>query len=141
MTGDGQAAAIRASGLAEAEAIKAKGQAEAEVRELFAEAYNKYGQQAVIDRVLSTMPAMLAAAAKPIGDVDNITVIGDAASATGITKISTDLLVKLPAVIKAATGLDLTELMKTWFEGDGTVGATTDNKTIVLDPAPSDSNS
>ncbi len=113
--GDGRASAIRASGLAEAEAIKAKGQAEAEVKELLAEAYSKYGQQAVIDRVLASMPDMLAAAAKPIGDVDNITVIGDAGSAAGVTKISTDLLVKLPAVIKAATGFDLTDLMQTWF--------------------------
>ena len=119
--GEGHAFAIKAAGLAEAQAIKAKGQAEAEVKELLAEAYAKYGQQAVIDRVLASMPDMLAAAAKPIGDVDNITVIGDASSASGITKISTDLLVKLPAIIKAATGLDTTELMKTWFADGGAV--------------------
>ncbi|MCL2470915.1 MAG: SPFH domain-containing protein [Propionibacteriaceae bacterium] len=115
LEGGGHAAAIKAAGLAEAEAIKAKGQAEAEVKELLADAYAKYGQQAVIDRVLASMPEMLAAAAKPIGDIDSITVIGDGGSATGVTKISTDLLVKLPAVVKAATGLDLTELMKNWF--------------------------
>ncbi|MDR2973106.1 MAG: hypothetical protein LBV00_00110 [Propionibacteriaceae bacterium] len=113
--GDGHASAIRASGLAEAEAIKAKGQAEAQVKELLAQAYSKYGQQAVIDRVLASMPDMLAAAAKPIGDVDNITVIGDAGAASGVTHLSTDLLVKLPAVIKAATGLDLNDLMQQWF--------------------------
>jgi len=113
--GDGRASAIKASGLAEAQAIKAKGQAEAEVKEMFAQAYSKYGQQAVIDRVLASMPEMLAAAAKPIGDVDNITVIGDAGAATGVTRISTELLVKLPAVIKAATGLDVTDLMHNWF--------------------------
>jgi len=118
--GDGRAAAVRAAGLAEGEAIKAKGQAEAEVKELFAEAYEKYGQQAVIDRVLTAMPDMLAAVAKPIGDVDSITVIGDAESATGVTRISTELLVKLPAVIKAATGLDLTDMMKNWF-ADGKI--------------------
>ena len=113
--GDGYASAVRAAGLAEADAIKAKGQAEAEVKQLLAEAYEKYGQQAVIDRVLTALPDMLSAAAKPIGDIDSITVIGDGTSAGGVTKISTELLVKLPAVVKAATGLDLTELMKTWF--------------------------
>jgi flotillin len=118
--GDGQASAIRASGLAEAEAIKARGQAEAEVKELLAEAYNKYGQQAVIDRVLASLPEMLAAAAKPIGDIDSITVIGDAGAAGSVTKVSTDLLVKLPAVVKAATGLDLTELMQSWFSASKT---------------------
>jgi flotillin len=125
--GDGKASAIKAAGLAEAEAIKARGQSEAEVKELMAAAYARYGQQAVIDRVLESMPGMLSALAKPIGDVDNITVIGDAAAAGGITKISTELLVKLPAVIKAATGLDLTDLMKTWFE-DG-------KAPVVVEPA------
>ena len=111
-----EADAIRAKGLAEADAIKAKGEAEAAVREMLAQAYAKYGQQAIIDRVLTTMPEMLAAAAKPIGDIDNLTVLGDAGAAGGVTKIGTDLLVKLPAVIKAATGLDMTDLMRTWFE-------------------------
>jgi flotillin len=121
--GEGRASAIKAAGLAEADAIKAKGQAEAEVKELLAEAYQKYGQQAVIDRVLTAMPDMLTAVAKPIGDVDSITVIGDGSAATGVTKISTDLLVKLPAVVKAATGLDLTELMKHWFADGETAQA------------------
>ncbi|MDR2896837.1 MAG: hypothetical protein LBV30_09365 [Propionibacteriaceae bacterium] len=113
--GEGQASAIRAAGLAEAEAIKAKGQAEAQVKELLAAAYQKYGQQAVIDRVLTSMPDMLQAVAKPLGDIDHLTVIGDANSAQGITKLSTDLLVKLPAVIQSATGLDLTGLLNQWF--------------------------
>lgn len=116
--GDGHASAIKAAGLAEAQSIKARGQAEAEVKELLAAAFSKYGQQAVIDRVLASMPDMIEAAAKPIGDVDSITVIGDAAAAGGIPKISTDLLVKLPAMVKAATGLDLLDLMQTWFNTD-----------------------
>jgi flotillin len=111
-----EAEAIKAAGLAEAEAIKAKGQAEALVKERLAEAYEKYGQQAVIDRLLQSMPEMLAAAAKPLSDVDNITVIGDAGSASGLTKLSTDMLVNLPAIIKAATGLDVSDLMKKWFD-------------------------
>ena len=132
--GDGHASAIRAAGLAEADAIKAKGQAEAEVKQLLAEAYEKYGQQAVIDRVLTALPDMLSAAAKPIGDIDSITVIGDGASASGVTKISTELLVKLPAVVKAATGLDLTELMKNWFsEGKVPEGVELVANSVVID--------
>jgi flotillin len=102
-----QAEAIKAQGLAEAEAIRAKGQAEAEVKELLAAAYEKYGQQAVIDRILAALPEMLAGAARPIGDIDNLTVIGGAESASGVTKLATNLLTELPAVVKAATGLDL----------------------------------
>ncbi|MDR2378065.1 MAG: hypothetical protein LBD70_01370 [Bifidobacteriaceae bacterium] len=105
--GRGQGEAIRARGLAEAEAIRAKGQAEAEVKELLAAAYEKYGQQAVIDRILAALPEMLAQAASPIGQIDNLTVVGGADGASGVTKLATNLLTELPAVVKAATGLDL----------------------------------
>ena len=116
MEGDGRASAVKAAGLAEAEAIRAKGQSEAAVKELLAEAYARYGQQAIIDRTLTALPEMLSAVAAPIGDIDSLTVIGDGAAASGVTRISTELLVKLPAVVKAATGLDLTELFKSWFD-------------------------
>ncbi|MDR0959901.1 MAG: hypothetical protein LBM23_06055 [Propionibacteriaceae bacterium] len=125
--GQGRADAIRSAGEAEAAAIKAKGQAEAEVKELLAAAYAKYGEQAIIDRVLGSMPDMIAAAAKPIGDIDNITVVGDGSGASRITKLSTDVLVELPALVKATTGLDLNSLFAQWF----------DTKMIEAQDAPS----
>jgi flotillin len=106
-----QAEATRATGIADAEAIKAKGQAEAEVKELLAQAYAKYGEQAVIDQVLAALPAMLEAAAKPLGNIDNITVLGEASGAHGVTGLATELVTKVPAVVKAATGLDITALL------------------------------
>ena len=115
--GEGRAAAIKASGLAEAQAIRAKGEAEATVKEMFAAAYQKYGQQAIMDRVLASLPEMLSAVAKPIGDIDNITVLGDAAGASGISKLGTDVMVQLPAIVKAATGMDMTQLFGKWFAG------------------------
>jgi len=114
--GEGRAAAIKAAGLAEAQAIRAKGESEAQVKEMLAAAYQKYGQQAVIDRVLASLPEMLAAVAKPIGDIDNITVLGDAGGASGISKLGTDVMVQLPAIVKAATGLDMTSLFARWFQ-------------------------
>jgi flotillin len=113
--GEGRAQAIKAAGLAEAEAIRAKGVAEAATKELLAAAYEQYGQQAIIDRVLGVLPELMAAAAKPIGDIDSITVLGNADSASGITKLSTDLLVQVPAVVKSATGLDISELLRDWL--------------------------
>ncbi|MDR1853093.1 MAG: hypothetical protein LBR21_10695 [Propionibacteriaceae bacterium] len=117
--GQGKADAIQAQGLAEASAIKAKGEAEAQVKELLAAAYEKYGQQAVIDRMLAALPEMIAAAAKPIGDIDNITVLGNADAAAGIPKLGTDLMVTLPAVVKGATGMDMSQLFERWFASDG----------------------
>ena len=115
LEGQGHADAVRLAGEAEAAAIRAKGVAEAEVKELLAAAYAKYGQQAVIDRVLASLPDMLAAVAKPIGDIDSITILGDGSGAAGIPKLGTDLLVQLPAIVKSATGLDLNDLFKVWF--------------------------
>jgi flotillin len=112
-----QAEATKANGLAEATAIQAKGEAQAATNALLAEAYEKYGQQAVIDRVLAALPAMLEAAAKPLGDIDSITVLGDAAGASKVTNLATDLLMKVPAVAKAATGLDLQSLLANYLAG------------------------
>ena len=117
--GEGRASAIKAAGLAEAEATRAKGEAEAAVKELLAAAYEKYGQQAVIDRVLTSLPDMLAAVAKPIGDIDNITILGDGSGASSIPKLGTDVMVQLPAIVKAATGLDMTTLFAKWFADQG----------------------
>ncbi|MDR1633329.1 MAG: hypothetical protein LBS27_00030 [Bifidobacteriaceae bacterium] len=113
--GLGEAEAIRAQGLAEAEAIRAKGQAEAEVKELLAAAYEKYGQQAVIDRILAALPDMLAQAAAPIGQIENLTVIGGAEGASSVTKMATNLLTEVPAVVKAATGLDVAAWLQSFM--------------------------
>ena len=134
--GEGRAAAIKAAGLAEAQAIQAKGQAEASVKELLASAYSKYGQQAVIDRLLTSLPDMLTAVAAPIGDIDNITVLGDASSASGIAKIGTDVLVQLPAIVKAATGLDMTGLFAKWFADQAIVAEPSTVKATPVAPTP-----
>jgi flotillin len=109
--GLGEANATRAKGLAEGEAIRAKGEAEAQVKELLAAAYEKYGQQAVIDRVLAALPEIFAAAAKPLGEIDNITVVGSADGASGVQQLVTDLTTSVPATVKATTGLDITALI------------------------------
>ncbi len=114
-----QAEATRAIGQADAEAIRAKGEAEAATNTLLAEAYEKYGQQAVIERVLAALPAMIEAAAKPLGNIDNITVLGDPAGASKVTTLATDLLTQVPAVAKATTGVDLVGLLSSFLAGNG----------------------
>ncbi|MDR0436197.1 MAG: hypothetical protein LBH11_05485 [Propionibacteriaceae bacterium] len=116
--GLGEANATRARGLAEGEAIRAKGEAEAQVKELLAAAYEKYGQQAVIDRVLAALPEIFAAAAKPLGEIDNITVVGSADGASGVQQLVTDLTTSVPATVKATTGLDITALIAEYLAGD-----------------------
>lgn len=71
---------------------------------------------------------MIAAAAKPLGDIDSITVLGDAQGASKITGLATDLLTQVPAIAKAATGLDVMGLLATFLAGhvDGGHKAVTD---------------
>ena len=133
--GEGRAAAIRAAGLAEAQAIRARGESEAAVKEMLAAAYQKYGQQAVIDRMLTSLPEMLAAVAKPIGDIDNITVLGDAGGASGVAKLGTDVMVQLPAIVKAATGLDMASVFERWFAGQTTLPSNVIPTTSVAEEA------
>ena len=72
-----KADATKYAALAEAEGIAAKGKAEAEAIEKKAEAQKKMGEASIIDMVLQTLPAMTEAAAKPLANVDSITMYGE----------------------------------------------------------------
>ena len=72
-----RADAVKYAALAEAEGIAAKGKAEAEAIEKKAEAQKKMGEASIIDMVLQTLPAMTEAAAKPLANVDSITMYGE----------------------------------------------------------------
>src|SRR5437764_1906426 len=89
---EGKAASIRAQGEAEAEIIFKKGEAEAKAMNVKAEAYQEYNQAAVIDKLLTGLPEVVAALAIPLSKVDKITVVstgnGDAA---GVHKITGDI--------------------------------------------------
>ena len=69
-----EADAIRAKGMAEAEAIKAKGIAEAEAKDKLAEAMKKYGDAAVVEMVVQRLPEIMSAVARPMENIDKITV-------------------------------------------------------------------
>ena len=70
---DAEAAGIEAKGLAEAESIRAKGIAEAEAMEKKAEAYKKYNGAAMAEMMIRIMPQMAAEIAKPLSQIDKIT--------------------------------------------------------------------
>src|SRR5205085_10049101 len=78
MIGDAEASATRARGLAEGEAIKAKGLAEADAIKARGEALAEH-QEAVIGQQLAEQwPAIVEAAAKPFGSIDQLIVLNGA---------------------------------------------------------------
>jgi uncharacterized membrane protein YqiK len=96
--GEAEAAAIQAKGMAEGESVRARGMAEAETIKARADALAE-NQDAVIGQQLAeNWPAIVEAAAKPFGDVDQMIVLN---GAQGLS----DLLAQ--AMSQGVTGLAL----------------------------------
>lgn len=109
-----EAESIKIRGQAEAEAIKAKGLAEAAAKEKIAEAMAKYGQAAVVDLVVARLPEIIKEVAKPMEQVDTITIIdnGGDKGASKVSKIVSDITANGFQVLKDTTGLDIVDLIK-----------------------------
>ena len=110
-----QAEGIRAVGEAEAKAIEAKGVAEAEALEKKAEAMKKYGQAAMMEMIVKALPEMAGAIAKPLENIDKITIIDGGSGDSGVAKMGgyvPSVLAKTIESVKEVTGLDLVEVMK-----------------------------
>jgi uncharacterized membrane protein YqiK len=76
--GEAEAAATQAKGMAEGEAVRARGMAEAEAIKARADALSE-NQDAVIGQQLAQQwPAIVEAAAKPFGDIDQMIVLNGA---------------------------------------------------------------
>jgi flotillin len=69
------ARAVRAEGEAEAAAILARGQAEAQAMARKAEAFNQYGDAAVLEMLATMLPQLVREAAAPMSAIDKLTVI------------------------------------------------------------------
>ncbi|HWW88124.1 MAG TPA: SPFH domain-containing protein [Vicinamibacterales bacterium] len=112
---EGQASATRAKGEAEADIIFRKGEAEAKAMNVKAEAYQEYNQAAVVDKLITSLPEVVAALATPLSKVDKITVVstgnGDAAGAYKITGDVTKMAAQVPALFEALSGMDLKQLL------------------------------
>jgi flotillin len=115
------AEAVRVEGEAGAAATLAQGQAEAEAMQRKADAYQRYGEAAVVDIIAGTLPQVVAEAARPMGQIDAMTVIStDGASQTVRNVAST--VAQGQEMAKAMFGVDLATLVQR-FTGSTTNGA------------------
>jgi flotillin len=112
---EGQAAAVRVKGEAEADIIFKKGDAEARAMNVKAEAFQEYNQAAVVDKLFTGLPDIVAALAAPLSKVDKITVVstgnGDSAGVNKITGDVTKMAAQVPALFEALSGMQLSELL------------------------------
>jgi flotillin len=104
------AEAVRQEGEAEAAAILARGQAEAEAMRLKADAFQKYGDAAVLDLLVKVLPQVVGAASEPMKSIDRMTVI----STDGASSLSKSVAANVAQGLQLGsdlTGVDLTELL------------------------------
>jgi flotillin len=112
---EGLAAATKVRGEAEADIIFRKGDAEARAMNVKAEAFQEYNQAAVVDKLLTGLPDIVAALAAPLSKVDKITIVstgnGDTAGAHKITGDITQIAAQVPALFEALSGMKIADLM------------------------------
>lgn len=115
--GMAKAEAIKAAGLAEAEIIQAKGEAEAAAMVKKAEAYKMFNDAAMAQMVIEKLPEIASAIAQPLSKTEKIVMIGDS-GASKITKDITNIMAQLPETVKGITGVDITNIIRKYAEGD-----------------------
>ena len=95
----------RAQGESEAEIIRLKGLAEAEAKRKIAEAFEQYGQAAVLDMIVKMIPEYAKQIASPLANIDKITVVdtgsGEGGGANKVTSYATNLMSTLARNIKS----------------------------------------
>ncbi|XP_067648734.1 flotillin-2-like [Haliotis asinina] len=103
----GDAERIKLIGGAEAEAIEAVGKAEAERMRLKAAAYKQYGEAAMLNLVLETLPKIAAEVSAPLSKTDEIVMVGDDRTTSEVNR----LVSQLPPAVQALTGVDLSKVL------------------------------
>jgi flotillin len=110
----GKAEALKLEGLAAADEIRAKGGAEAEAMMKKAQAWERYTQAAVLDSYIKVLPELAKAVSEPLSKVDKIVIVGGDKE-LGTTKITgqvAQVLAQMPEVVKALTGADIRDFLK-----------------------------
>ena len=110
---NGEAEAYKIQKAGEAIAIEKKGLAEAEAMQKKAEAYERYGQAAILDMMVKIIPEVAQHVSKPISAIKNMNVYGtsgnDAASISGMVP---SVIKQSFDVIESATGVNMTDIVR-----------------------------
>lgn len=106
--------AEKAKGIAEAEVIRLQGLAQAEAKEKLAEAFEKFGEAAILDIIVRMLPELAGKIAEPLKSIDKLTVVdtGNGDGAARLSNYVTSLMATTPEMLKNVSGIDLGQLVK-----------------------------
>jgi flotillin len=116
-----EAEKTKLEGNAEAGIVFTKGEAEAKALALRAEAYRQFNEAAVIQTVLSMLPEIVRAAAEPMANIKDLTVLSTD-GASELVKNGTRTVAEASAVVKGVTGIDIPSLIGSAIGGRGSGG-------------------
>ncbi len=86
-----------------------------------AEAYQHFNDAAILATILRDLPKVVSAAADPIGQIDNLTILSTD-GASEIVKTATTNLTEAGAAIKGLTGIDIPQIFGNALENANLTG-------------------
>lgn len=114
LNGLAEAEAAKAKGTADAEVVRLRGLAEAEAKEKLAQAFEKFGEAAVLDIIVKMLPELAGKVAEPISAIDKLTVVdtGHGEGAARVSNYVTSLMATAPEMLKNVSGIDIGQLIQ-----------------------------
>ena len=110
VTAEATAKQTTLEGNAEAGIVLSKGEAEAKALALRAEAYRQFNEAAIIQTVLSQLPEIVRAAAEPLANIDNLTVLSND-GASEVVRNVTRTVTEAGTTVKGLTGIDIPQML------------------------------
>jgi flotillin len=121
VTAEATAKQTTLEGNAEAGIVLSKGEAEAKALALRAEAYRQFNEAAIIQTVLSQLPEIVRAAAEPLANIDNLTVLSND-GASEVVRNVTRTVTEAGTTVKGLTGIDIPAMLSQAMGGAGVGG-------------------
>ena len=118
VTADAEAQRTTLEGNAEAGITFTKGEAEAKALALRADAYRQFNEAAIIQTVLVDDARIVRAAAEPMGNIENLTVLSND-GAVDLVRTATRTVTEANATVKGLTGIDVPQLLNDALGGNG----------------------
>ncbi|WP_392486326.1 flotillin family protein [Haloimpatiens sp. FM7315] len=116
LEGQARAEAMKLEGMAKVEIIRETGKAEAEAMLKKAEAFKQYNDAAVVQMIIEKLPDLAKNISEPLSKTEKIVIIdsgkGEGQGASKVTDYVTSIMTKLPETVKATTGIDLVDKLK-----------------------------